>query len=184
MIALTTPLTDEMVRSLRAGDTVALSGVIYTARDAAHGRMAKLLEAGEALPVDFVGQVIYYAGPCPAPPDAPIGACGPTTSARMNAYAPGMFEKTGLKAVIGKGLMSTGVQEALIRNGGVYLCATGGAGQLIANCIQSAAKVAFEDLGTEAIHRLEVKDFPLVVAMDAKGNNLFESGPAQYRKHK
>lgn len=175
------PLRREELENLRAGDQVALSGVIYTGRDAAHKRLCALLDEGNALPFDLRNQVIYYAGPCPAKPGDPIGSCGPTTSYRMDAYAPKVCD-LGLIGMIGKGQRSEAVIEAIRSTGGMYFAATGGAGALIAACVKSAEVIAFEDLGAEAIRRLEVEDLPLIVAIDAHGGNLYEEGPARYRR--
>lgn len=175
------PLDASEVNALRAGDSVLLSGTIYTGRDAAHKRLCALIEAGQELPFDIRNQVIYYAGPCPAKPSDPIGSCGPTTSYRMDAYAPTLCD-LGLIGMIGKGPRSQNVMDAIRRNCGVYFAATGGAGALIATCVKSAEVIAFEDLGTEAIRRLTVENLPLIVAIDAYGGNLYEQGPAKYRK--
>lgn len=175
------PLDPAQVRSLRAGESVLLSGTIYTGRDAAHKRLCALLDAGEPLPIPLAGQVIYYAGPCPAKPGDAIGSCGPTTSYRMDAYAPRLCD-LGLIGMIGKGQRSEAVADAIRRNGGVYFAATGGAGALIARCVRSARVVAFDDLGTEAIRALEVENLPLIVAIDCEGGNLYESGPAAYAR--
>jgi len=175
------PLMREEILSLRAGDNVLLSGVIYTGRDAAHKRLCALVKEGKPLPFDLKNQVIYYAGPCPAKPGDPIGSCGPTTSYRMDAYAPVLCD-LGLIGMIGKGQRSKAVVDAIRRNEGVYFAATGGAGALIASSIISAEMIAFEDLGAEAIRRLTVKDLPLIVAIDAFGGNLYEEGPKRYCK--
>ena len=175
------PLVREEIENLRAGDSVLLSGTIYTGRDAAHKRLCAMLERSEALPFDIRNQVIYYAGPCPAKPGDAIGSCGPTTSYRMDAYAPILCD-LGLIGMIGKGQRNEAVVDAIQRNGGVYFAATGGAGALIATCVQKAEVIAFEDLGTEAIRRLEVKNLPLIVAIDAHGGNLYEEGPKAYRR--
>lgn len=175
------PLIQEELDSLRAGDSVLLSGTIYTGRDAAHKRLCAMIERNEALPFDVRNQVIYYAGPCPAKPGDAIGSCGPTTSYRMDAYAP-MLCDLGLIGMIGKGQRSEAVVDAIQRNGGIYFAATGGAGALIATCVQKAEVIAFEDLGTEAIRRLEVENLPLIVAIDAHGGNLYEEGPKAYRR--
>ena len=175
------PLTQEDLDSLRAGDSVLLSGTIYTGRDAAHKRLCAMVERNETLPFDIRNQVIYYAGPCPAKPGDAIGSCGPTTSYRMDAYAP-MLCDLGLIGMIGKGQRSEAVVDAIQRNGGVYFAATGGAGALIAACVKKAEVIAFEDLGTEAIRRLEVENLPLIVAIDAHGGNLYEEGPKAYRR--
>ena len=175
------PLLAEEIKELRAGDSVLLSGTIYTGRDAAHKRLEAMIAAGEPLPFDICNQVIYYAGPCPAKPGDPIGSCGPTTSYRMDAYAPTLCD-LGLIGMIGKGQRSPAVIDAIRRNGGVYFAATGGAGALIAGSVKSAKVIAFEDLGTEAIRELQVEDLPLIVAIDAAGGNLYEEGPARYRR--
>lgn len=175
------PLLAQELETLRAGDSVLLSGTIYTGRDAAHKRLCALVEKGEPLPFDPRNQVIYYAGPCPAKPGDAIGSCGPTTSYRMDAYAPTLCD-LGLIGMIGKGQRSPAVIDAIRRNGGVYFAATGGAGALIAGSVKAARVIAFEDLGTEAIRELQVEDLPLIVAIDAKGGNLYEEGPARYRR--
>jgi len=176
---ITTPLDAETVRSLHAGDRVLLSGVVYTARDAAHKRMLELLRASKELPVDLRGQVIYYVGPTPPRPGRPIGAAGPTTAGRMDVYAPALIE-VGLKGMIGKGFRSKAVREAIRRHGAVYFGATGGAGALLAKRVQSADVVAYEDLGTEAIRRLVVEDLPVVVVNDVYGVDLYEQGAKAY----
>ena len=175
------PLVAQELETLRAGDSVLLSGTIYTGRDAAHKRLCALVEKGESLPFDPRNQVIYYAGPCPAKPGDAIGSCGPTTSYRMDAYAPTLCD-LGLIGMIGKGQRSPAVIDAIRRNGGVYFAATGGAGALIAGSVKSAKVIAFEDLGTEAIRELQVEDLPLIVAIDAAGGNLYEEGPERYRR--
>ena len=175
------PLLAQELETLRAGDSVLLSGTIYTGRDAAHKRLCALVEKGEPLPFDPKNQVIYYAGPCPAKPGDAIGSCGPTTSYRMDAYAPTLCD-LGLIGMIGKGQRSPAVIDAIRRNGGVYFAATGGAGALIAGSVKAARVIAFEDLGTEAIRELQVEDLPLIVAIDAQGGNLYEEGPARYRR--
>ena len=169
---LTTPLTDEAVAQLRSGDVVFLSGTIYTARDAAHRRLAESLDRGEDLPFDLRGAVIYYVGPSPAPPGRPIGSAGPTTSYRMDSYAP-RLHTLGLKATIGKGRRNTEVRDALKEHTGVYLGATGGAGALLSQCITAATVIAYDDLGPEAIRELTVKDFPLLVINDCLGGELY-----------
>lgn len=175
------PLRQEELSDLRAGDSVLLNGTIYTGRDAAHKRLCAMLEAGETLPICLQNQVIYYAGPCPAKPGDAIGSCGPTTSYRMDAYAPTLCD-LGLIGMIGKGQRSPAVVDAIKRNKGIYFAATGGAGALIATCVKKAETIAFEDLGTEAIRKLEVEDLPLIVAIDAFGGNLYEEGPVRYRR--
>ena len=175
------PLIPGEVAQLRAGDSVLLTGTIYTGRDAAHKRLCALVEQGKPLPFNMKNQVIYYAGPCPAKPGDAIGSCGPTTSYRMDAYAPTLCD-LGLIGMIGKGQRSPAVIDAIRRNGGVYFAATGGAGALIAGSVKAARVIAFEDLGTEAIRELQVEDLPLIVAIDAAGGNLYEEGPARYRR--
>lgn len=178
---INTPFTKEMLRSLKAGDRVLLSGVIYTARDAAHARMTEEFQAGKPFPFDLQNQAVYYAGPCPAKPGEVIGSCGPTTAGRMDAYTPLLLDH-GLGAMIGKGARNKDVVEAMRRNTAVYFGATGGAGALIARCIKCAEVVAYDDLGTEAIRRLEVAELPLVVLIDCTGNNLYQIGQAAYQK--
>ena len=176
---LTMPLTEEMTRALHVGDNVRISGVIYTGRDAAHKRLCELLEQGRELPVDIKDAVIYYVGPAPAKPGQVIGSAGPTTSYRMDAYTPVLLD-LGLKGMIGKGKRSAEVVEAMKRNGAVYFGAIGGCGALLAKCIKKAEVVAYEDLGAEAIRRLEVEDLPVVVIIDRWGNNLYEEGRKNY----
>jgi len=170
---LVTPLGDEQVNALRAGDRVAISGVIYTARDAAHKRMAEALDRGEALPIPVDGQVIYYVGPTPTPPGRVIGSAGPTTSGRMDAYTPRLLA-LGLRGTIGKGWRSPEVVRAMQQHRAVYFAAVGGAGALIAASIVECETVAYEDLGPEAIRRLVVRDLPAVVAIDALGGNVYQ----------
>jgi fumarate hydratase subunit beta len=177
---LTTPLKNSDLEKLKAGDTVKISGVIYTARDAAHARLVKLLEEGKELPFDPKGQVIYYVGPTPPKPGKVIGSAGPTTSYRMDPYAPQMIE-AGLKGMIGKGSRSKEVKEAIVKHKAVYFAAVGGAAALIAQSIKSAEVIAYEDLGAEAIRRLEVEDFPVIVINDIYGNDLYEIGQKEYR---
>jgi fumarate hydratase subunit beta len=174
------PFDENIVRNLRAGDTIALSGTILTGRDAAHKRMVDLIDSGKPLPFDISGQVIYYVGPTPPPPGRPIGAAGPTTSYRMDAYAPLLIQK-GLRGMIGKGQRADGVKEAMIKYGAVYFAAVGGAGALISQCIKSAEVLAWEELGPEAVRRLVVEDLPLVVATDAAGNDLYVTGRQKYK---
>lgn len=174
MKKINTPLTREMVRELRAGDEVMLSGVIYTGRDAAHKRLCALLDEGKSLPADLKDQVIYFVGPCPAKPGQVIGSAGPTTSGRMDAYSPRLIKECGLTGMIGKGNRAANVVEAMQQDPSVYFAAAGGAAALIAKCIKKAEVVAFEDLGPEAIYRLEVEDFKLVVAIDCYGKNLYK----------
>jgi fumarate hydratase subunit beta len=180
-IKLKTPLTDQDVEKLKIGDKVLITGVIYTGRDAAHKRLFDLIGAGKPLPVDIRGQVIYYVGPAPAKPGKPIGSAGPTTSYRMDAYAPKLLE-LGLKGMIGKGNRGADVVEAMMKYKAVYFGATGGAGALLARSIKKAETVAYEDLGPEAIQRMEVEDFPVVVINDTKGNDLYVEGAKKYRK--
>ena len=172
VIKLHTTLTDEDVIALHAGDRVLLSGVIYTGRDAAHKRLFDLLQKGEELPIDLHGQVIYYVGPAPAKPGHVIGSAGPTTSGRMDAYAPALIS-CGLKGMIGKGQRSQAVRDAMEVYKAVYFGATGGAAALLTRCIKKAEVVAYEDLGTEAIRRLEVEDFPVIVINDTHGADLY-----------
>lgn len=176
---LTTPLTEEAVIDLKAGDKVLLSGIIYTGRDAAHGRLDKLIKNEEELPIDIKGQVIYYVGPTPAKEGQVIGSAGPTTSYRMDSYTPTLLD-LGLKGMIGKGARDKEVIESIIKNKAIYFGAIGGAGALISKCIVAADVVAYDDLGAEAIRRLEVKDMPLVVIIDSEGNNLYEIGKEEY----
>lgn len=164
---------------LRAGDKVLLSGYIYTARDAAHKRFDAMLDKGEKLPVDIDGAVIYYAGPTPAPEGKPIGSCGPTTSGRMDRFAPRLLD-LGLCGMIGKGERSGEVRDAVVRNGAVYFCAIGGAGALAASCVKSCEVVAFDDLGCESVKRLLVEKFPVTVADDCRGGDIFGEGRAKY----
>ncbi len=176
-----TPLTEAQVRKLESGDRVMLSGVVYTARDAAHKRLVTTLKKGQDLPFDLLGQAIYYAGPAPASPGKPIGPVGPTTSYRMDPYTPQLIEK-GLRVMIGKGRRSSEVVAAMKRYGAVYLGATGGAAALLALRVRQADIVAYPDLGPEAIRRLVVVEMPLVVVIDASGRDLYETGPAAYRR--
>ena len=172
-LCINTKEMEEAARTLRAGDKVLLSGTIYTARDAAHKRLFAMLDAGQSLPFELNGASIYYAGPTPAPKNLPIGSCGPTTSSRMDVFAPRLLD-LGLKCMIGKGGRSPEVMEAIRRNHAVYLCAIGGAGALAAKCVRSLEVIAFEDLGCESVKRLEVEKFPLFVAVDCRGGSLFE----------
>lgn len=178
---ITTPLTDEVVRSLKAGDSVLISGTILSARDAAHKAMTEALARGEELPTDFTNQVVYYLGPTPAKPGKAIGSAGPTTSGRMDAYTPTMI-KHGLKGMIGKGYRSSEVVEAMKEYGVVYFVAIGGAGALIAKTIKSQRILAYADLGAEALAELTVEDFPAFVAIDCEGNNFYEEGQKPYRR--
>ncbi len=179
-VRLSTPLSLWDVELLHAGDRVMLSGTIYTARDAAHARLVELLREGRPLPFPLEGQVIYYVGPTPPRPGQPIGSAGPTTSGRMDTYTPALLA-AGLKGMIGKGSRSAKVREAMTRHKAVYFAATGGAGALLARRITRAEIVAWEDLGPEAVRRLIVEEFPLVVVDDVYGNDLYELGAAQYR---
>jgi fumarate hydratase subunit beta len=176
---VTTPLTDEVVESLHAGDRLLINGTIYTGRDAAHKRLLALVDKGEPLPIDIRGQIIYFVGPTPAKPGEVIGSAGPTTSGRMDAYSPKLLD-LGLKAMIGKGSRNDAVKEALKRNKALYLGATGGAGALLSKRIVAAKVVAYDDLGPEAIRELEVKDFPVVVINDMYGGDLYVEGRKQY----
>ena len=180
-IRLTPPLSSDDAASLRCGDRVLISGPLYTARDAAHARLVALLDEGKDLPFDIEGQIIYYVGPTPAKPGAVIGSAGPTTSGRMDSYAPALMA-AGLKGMIGKGSRSAEVREAMSRHQAVYFAATGGAGALLSQRIVKAEVVAYEDLGPEAIRRLEVKDFPVIVVNDAHGGDLYAEGVSAYRR--
>ncbi|MBR1456399.1 MAG: Fe-S-containing hydro-lyase [Oscillospiraceae bacterium] len=178
---LQTPITKEQLSPLRAGDRVLLSGTVYTARDAAHKRMAELLDEGRPLPFPLPGSVIYYVGPTPEPPGCVIGSAGPTTSGRMDAYSPRLLD-LGQSVMIGKGDRSPAVIDAIRRNAAVYLAALGGAGALMSACVQSVRIVCWEDLGCEAVRELQVRDMPLTVAIDSLGNDVYKSGPAAYLK--
>ncbi len=182
-IKLTTPLTEDKTIALKAGDSVLLSGVIYTGRDAAHKRLIELLDNGKELPLNIKDEIIYYVGPSPAKPGMVIGSAGPTTSYRMDPYAPKLLD-LGLKGMIGKGARNQEVIDAIIRNKGIYFGAIGGAAALIGKSIVSSEIIAYEDLGAEAIRRIEVKDMPLVVIIDSEGNNLYELGKAEYLNSK
>ena len=178
-IKLTAPLTHEAAKQLKAGDSCLISGVIYTARDAAHKRLCELLDAGKPLPIDLNESIIYFVGPTPAKPGQAIGSAGPTTSYRMDAYSPTMIAQ-GQTGMIGKGKRGPEVIDAMKEHGAVYFGAIGGCGALLSKCIKKAEIVAYEDLGAEAIRRLEVEDFPVIVIIDSEGNNLYESGRAKY----
>lgn len=178
---ISAPLTDELVENLKIGDSVLISGVLYTGRDSAHKRLIEALERGDDLPVDFKGQIIYYAGPAPAKPGKPIGSVGPTTSYRMDPFAPKLIA-IGLKGMIGKGNRSQEVIEAIKKYKAVYFGAIGGAAALMAKAVKKAEIVAYEDLGPEAIRRLEVEDFPAVVVNDCQGGDLYKEGMERYRK--
>ena len=178
---ITAPINKENARSLHAGDYVYITGTMYTARDAAHKRMYEILQKGGELPVDWKDQVIYYMGPSPAREGRPIGSAGPTTASRMDKYAPQLLD-LGLGAMVGKGKRSQAVIDAIVRNGSVYFAAVGGAGALLSKCITSAEVVAYDDLGTEAIRKLTVENFPAIVVIDSEGNNLYETAIKEYRK--
>lgn len=180
-IRITTPLTEDIARKLKAGDSVLITGVIYTARDAAHKRLVDTLDRGEALPVDIKDQIVYYVGPSPAKPGQPIGAAGPTTSGRMDAYAPRLLAE-GLRGMIGKGYRSVEVVDAMKKHGAVYFAATGGAAALIAKAVKEYQVVAYPDLGTEAIAKMTVENFPAIVVIDCEGRNYYEEGQKQYRR--
>ncbi|MEJ5364838.1 MAG: Fe-S-containing hydro-lyase [Desulfosoma sp.] len=180
-IVLQTPLSEQDVTALKIGDRVLLNGVLYTARDAAHKRLVELLEKGQPLPFDLSGQVIYYVGPSPAQPGRPVGAAGPTTSYRMDAYAP-LLIRHGLRGMIGKGARSDAVKDAMRRHKAVYFAAIGGAGALMARSILSAEVIAYPELGPEAVRRLEVKDFPVIVANDVHGGDLYQEGVRRYAR--
>ena len=173
------PITRESVREIHSGDACLLSGVIYTARDAAHKRLVELLEKGEKLPFDIENATIYYVGPTPAKPNQVIGSAGPTTSYRMDAYSPALIA-AGETGMIGKGKRGTEVVEAMKKHGAVYFAAIGGAGALLSSCIKSAEVVCYEDLGAEAVRRLVVEDLPVVAVIDSEGNNLYENGRRAY----
>lgn len=181
MIKLTTPIDENTARSLRAGDTVLISGTIYTGRDAAHKRLCELLARGESLPIDVKNSVIYYVGPTPAKPGRAIGSAGPTSSYRMDPYAEPLLQQ-GLRVMVGKGSRSKEFKELLKKYGGVYLSAIGGAAASISETIKKCEVVTYEDLGAEAIHRLEVEDFYAIVTYDSEGNDLFEQGIERYKK--
>ena len=179
MKKLQTPFTREMARSLKAGDACLITGVIYTARDAAHKRLCELVAKGEPLPMDMENAIIYFVGPTPAKPGQAIGSAGPTTSYRMDAYSPALIA-IGQTGMIGKGKRGSEVIDAMKTHGAVYFGATGGCGALLSKCIKKSEIVAYEDLGAEAIRRLEVEDFPVTVIIDSEGNNLYETGRAEY----
>lgn len=178
---ITAPFDEETAKELRSGDYVYITGTIYTARDAAHKRMYEALEQGRELPFDINHNIIYYMGPSPARENRPIGSAGPTTASRMDKYAPSLLD-LGLRGMIGKGKRSDTVKEAIIRNGAVYFAAVGGAGALLSKSIASSQVIAYDDLGTEAIRRLEVKNFPVIVVIDSDGNNLYETAIEKYKK--
>ena len=178
-VKITTPLTRDAARTLRAGDSCLISGVIYTARDAAHKRLCELVAAGKELPLDIQDSIIYFVGPTPAKPGQAIGSAGPTTSYRMDAYSPTLIS-LGLTGMIGKGKRGPEVVDAMKTHGAVYFGAIGGCGALLSKCIKKAEVVAYDDLGAEAIRRLEVEDFPAIVIIDSLGNNLYQSGREEY----
>lgn len=175
------PMTKEEARSLKAGDYIYLSGTIYTARDAAHKRMDEALDRGEGLPFDIRGNAVYYMGPSPAREGRPIGSAGPTTASRMDKYTPRLLD-LGMGAMIGKGKRSPAVIDAIIRNGAVYFAAVGGAGAVLSKSILASEVIAYEDLGTEAIRRLTIENFPVIVVIDSQGNNLYETAVKEYCK--
>ena len=175
------PIDKETAKSLKAGDYVYIDGIIYTARDAAHKRMIETLERGEALPIDIEGNVIYYMGPSPAREGRPIGSAGPTTASRMDKYTPRLLDM-GMGAMIGKGKRSQAVIDGIVRNGSVYFAAVGGAGAILSKCIKESEVVAYDDLGTEAIRKLTVENFPVIVVIDSEGNNLYETAILKYRE--
>jgi fumarate hydratase subunit beta len=180
-IPINAPLTDEILENLKTGDRVLISGVIYSARDEAHKRMVELIGKGRKLPFEIKGQIIYYVGPTPPKPGMAIGSAGPTSGYRMDPYTPALLAK-GLKGMIGKGVRSQEVKAAIVRHRAVYFAATGGAGALISRTIRKADIVAYEDLGTEAIRRMQVEDFPAIVVNDIYGNDLYEQGQKKYKK--
>lgn len=175
------PLSKEDAKSLKVGDYVYLTGTIYSARDAAHKRMSEALAKGEKLPIEMEGNVIYYMGPSPAREGRPIGSAGPTTSGRMDPYAPTLLD-LGLRGMIGKGKRTQEVHDAVVRNGAVYFAAVGGAGALLSHCIKKAEVVAYDDLGPEAIRKLEIEELPAVVVMDSEGSDLYKTAVKQYQK--
>lgn len=181
VIKITTPLSDEVANSLKSGDQVSITGVLYTARDAAHKRLIDLLDKGEELPFDIKGQIIYYVGPAPAKPGAIIGSAGPTTSYRMDSYAPRLME-AGMKGMIGKGNRSQDVIDAMVKHKSVYFAAIGGAGALVARSIKKVEIIAYEDLGPEAIRKMEVENFQAVVVNDVLGNDVYKDGMKKYKK--
>ena len=180
-ISVKTPLNSSTAGSLKAGDRVMISGVIYTARDAAHKRLIEMMKKGEELPLTLEGQIIYYVGPCPAKPGQAIGSAGPTTSGRMDAYAPALLDR-GLKGMIGKGLRSKSVVDSIVKNNAVYFASIGGAGALLAESIKEAEVVAFPELGAEAIYKLTVENFPATVVIDSRGDDLYAIGKDKYKK--
>lgn len=181
MKTLRTPVSREEIETLEIGDKVLITGTIYTGRDAAHKRLVDLLDSDKPLPFEMAGAIIFYVGPTPAPPGRPIGAAGPTTSYRMDAYAPRLIEK-GLRGMIGKGPRSDEVKEAMKKYGAVYFAATGGAGALMAQAVKKSEVIAFDDLGPEAVRRLEVENFPVIVINDVRGNDLYIQNVAKYKR--
>ena len=181
MKKITLPLTDEQIDTLKAGDSVLLTGTMITGRDAAHKRLYELVQKGEALPVEINGETIYYVGPAPAKPGYAVGPAGPTSSYRMDKYAPVLLD-LGLKGMVGKGARNQDVIDAIIRNHAVYFAAIGGAAALIAKSIKKTEPICYEDLGTESVRRYYVEDFPCIVAIDAQGNNVYETEPKKYRE--
>ena len=177
---ITLPLTEEVTKKLRAGDRAYLTGTVYTARDEAHMYLCRMLDNNEKMPFDFEGAVIYYSGPCPAPPGCPLGPAGPTTSGRMDAFAPQLMDM-GIKGMIGKGKRSKEVRDSIIKNNAVYFGAVGGAAALLCDCIKEAEVIAFPELGAEAVHKLRVEDFPVTVIDDCEGGDLYEEGISKYR---
>jgi fumarate hydratase subunit beta len=175
------PLIDDVIKGLKTGDSVLLTGIMYVARDAAHRRMVEALDRGEELPFEISGQTIYYMGPSPAPPGKVIGSAGPTTSGRMDSYAPRLIEQ-GLKGMVGKGMRSQSVKEAIVKFKAVYFGAIGGAGAVISRSIRKSEVIAYDDLGAEAVRRIEVENFPAIVVNDIYGADLYEDGKAAYRK--
>ena len=182
-ISIKTPLTRQMARQLKSGDSVLLSGVIYTARDAAHKRLCQLVAEGKELPLDIQDSIIYFVGPTPERPGQAIGSAGPTTAYRMDAYSPTLIAQ-GLTGMIGKGKRNAEVVSAMKEHGAVYFGAIGGCGALLSKCVKKAEVIAYDDLGAEAIRRLEVEDFPVIVIIDSEGNNLYETGRAAYLAQK
>ncbi len=180
-IKVTTPLNEEVISKWRSGDKILISGIIYTGRDAAHKRLVELIDKGESLPFAVKGQIIYFVGPTPARPGRAVGSAGPTTSYRMDAYSPRLIEK-GLKGMIGKGSRSKEVIEAMMKHKCVYMTAVGGAGALISRCIKSSEIIAYDDLGPEAIRKMEVENLPVIVVNDTSGNDLYQEGIKKYRK--
>ena len=178
---ISAPFKNEEIKDLKSGDYVYITGTIYTARDAAHKRMYEALERKEELPLSMENNVIYYMGPSPARDGRPIGSAGPTTASRMDKYAPSLLD-LGLKGMIGKGKRSKEVQDAIVRNQAVYFAAVGGAGALLSKCIKKSEVIAYDDLGTEAIRKLEVENFPVIVVIDAQGNNLYETAITDYQR--